>query len=246
MIDLLLLAILAGVAWCVAGEGAWGAVLTCLAVIFAGLLAMNYFEPLAAVLEKSLPISWASRVDFIALVVLFGVLTTLIRVGTDYIAPTMIDVHPAAYHAVRWGFGALTGYITMAILLTALHTAPLPRTFLGFKPERPNFFGAAAPDQQWLAFTQHVSEDVFVKREIKLDDQRNRHEIKRIFDGLVYWLPTREPTYVQLPTFAIRYASRRERVYGSGDGKPARPAGNSPGIGPGGGGGGPTSAAPAF
>ena len=47
MIDILMLLILAVVTWCVASEGAWGAGLTFLSVLFAGLFAMNWFEPLA-------------------------------------------------------------------------------------------------------------------------------------------------------------------------------------------------------
>jgi uncharacterized membrane protein YgcG len=190
---------------------------------------MNFFEPLAAMLESQLP-SWRNRVDLIALVVLFGVFTTLIRVGTDHIAPTMIEIHPTAYQVIRWAFGLVTGYVTMAILLTALHTAPLQREFLGFKPERMNLFGSAAPDRQWLAFTQHVSEDVF------------RRPHRRIFDGLLFDLPgKRPPETTPLATFAIRYASRRQRASGGLPPPSSAPAGG--GSGGGGGGGGP---APAF
>ena len=42
--------------------------------------------------------------------------------------------------------------------MTALHVAPLPREFMGFRPERKNLFDFAAPDRQWLALTQYVSE----------------------------------------------------------------------------------------
>ncbi len=53
-----------------------------------------------------------------------------------------------------------TGYVVAAIILTSLHTAPLSREFMGFKPERSNLFDALAPDRQWLGFTQYVSEHV--------------------------------------------------------------------------------------
>jgi len=54
MIDVALLLILALVAWNVAAEGAWGAVAVFLSVLFSGLIAMDYFEPLADLLESAL------------------------------------------------------------------------------------------------------------------------------------------------------------------------------------------------
>ena len=47
MIDLLLILIIAGVTWAVAGEGPWGAAMVLFSVIVSGLLAMNLFEPVA-------------------------------------------------------------------------------------------------------------------------------------------------------------------------------------------------------
>ena len=47
----------------------------------------------------------------------------------------------------RWTCGLATGYVTVAFLLTALHTAPLPREFLGFSGEKKNFFGIGADRQ---------------------------------------------------------------------------------------------------
>lgn len=55
MIDVLLLAILGVVTWCVASDGAWSAVVTFLCTLIAGLIAMNFFEPVAALLEGISP-----------------------------------------------------------------------------------------------------------------------------------------------------------------------------------------------
>jgi hypothetical protein len=84
----------------------------------------------------------------------------------------------------------------MAILLTALHTAPLPRSFVGFSPERSNFFDSLAPDRQWLGFTQHVSEKVL--------------NTGRVFDGPKFSMPGTDQEY--WPSFPIRYATRREDI----------------------------------
>lgn len=205
MIDLLLLAVLAVVTWCVASDGAWSAGLTFLSVLFAGLLAMNFFEPLANWMEgtfSSTP-EWQMRWDYIALVGLFTALVFGLRFATEYIVPTYIQVPRPVHEAGRWICALGTGYVTMAFLLAALHTAPLPREFVGFKPERRNFFSAAAPDRQWLGFTQYVSEKSL-----------GRGDYPRIFDGPQFTLPNQ--TNNVWPSFPIRYASRRE-AFASGN-----------------------------
>jgi hypothetical protein len=199
MIDVILILVVAGVAWCVASEGPWGAASTLIAVIVAGLLAMNFFEPLASKFPSS--IEWRTRADIISLLGLFAVFTMALRMACEYVMPTQIEVHPLAYNAMRWGLAAATGYVTMAILLTALHTAPLPREFMGFRPERANLLDAMAPDRQWLAFTQHTSEHIFTTG--------------NIFDGDVF--PRFEGRDSEVwSSFPIRYAERRERYASSG------------------------------
>lgn len=195
MIDVILLLVVAGVAWCVASDGAWGAGLTLLSVIFAGLLAMNFFEPLSVFLSgqmSSLEIYW----DFVSLLGLFALFTTAFRMLGEQISPVQIELDGPVYMAARWAFSAAAGYVTMAILLTALHTAPLPREFLGFTPERQNFFNTLAPDRQWLGFTQHVSENILCSG--------------REFDTFNY-------EHRKLATFPIRYASLRDN-YARGGG----------------------------
>lgn len=203
MIDLILIAIIAVVTWMCASEGAWGAVFIFLSVVFAGLLAMNFFEPAAALLEGSISRegSWSRRWDFIALTGIFILGVFAFRLASEQLCPTFMEVHPLAYDGLRWGVGLLTGYVTMAFLLTAIHTAPFPREFLGFTPERNNLLGIAAPDRQWLGFVQRASEFTY---------STGRNGL--IFDGPKYKVREDNPTeQVSVwPSFPIRYASRRE------------------------------------
>jgi hypothetical protein len=205
MIDVLLVVVIGVVAWCVASEGAWGAGFTFVSVLMAGLLAMNFFEPIANYLQYTVAGSadWAARWDVISLVGLFALFTFLLRLMTDYLAPKFIPVHPLVHEGGRWGFGVLTGYVTMAVLLTALHTAPLPRKFIGFTPERNNLFGIAAPDRQWLGFTQYVSEKSLHRRSKGMPRGR-------IFDGPQLKIGTSSNQI--WPSFPIRYASRRDAL----------------------------------
>jgi hypothetical protein len=210
MIDVVLLLILGLVAWNVAAEGAWGAAATFLAVLFSALIAMDYFEPLAELLESLLGSDWGNRVDFIALVGLFALGVFGFRYLSEWLVPNFIAVHGRIYDVCRWGFAVLTGYVTIGFVLTALHTAPLPRTFLGFAPERHNLFGMLAPDRDWLGFVQYVSEKSMPSSE---DD--------RVFDGSQFRLAYHDNLI--WPTFIIRYASRRE-AYGTGAPPPPVPA----------------------
>ena len=153
MIDIICLAVVGVITWFVATEGIWGAVQVFLCTLLAGLVAMNFFEPLAGQLRAVVPDKYC---DIVALLGLFTGLTFALRMGTEYLSPSYIQVFLMLDTAGRWVVGAATGYLTMAFLLTAVHTAPLPREFLGFQAERANFFGSF-PDRQWLGFVQYVS-----------------------------------------------------------------------------------------
>lgn len=219
MLDLLLIAIVGLVTWCVASDGAWGAAISLLSVIIAGLLAMNFFEVTASFLEQNIASSleWQHRWDVIALMGLFSAFVFALRTATERILPVDIEIHGLVFDIARWTCGALTGFVTMAFLLTALHTAPLPREFMGFTPEpskRGGPIGQAAPDFKWLGYVHHMTETAF-----------RRGATGPIFDG------PRFPFYQggetrTLPSFPIRYASRRARYYGT-----APPASGTSAIG---------------
>jgi hypothetical protein len=223
MIDMICLVILGVVTWCVASEGAWGAGLILLTVVFSGLLAMNFFEPLAETLDGfGMGSEWSYRWDMIALVGLFAVFVVLFRLIHEKLLPTFLVVQSLPFEIIRWTCGLATGYVTVAFLLAALHTAPLPREYLGFTAERRNFFGLA-PDRQWLGFTQYVTERAFfngnpfdrpayqlANKDYPYPEQylsqeqwsdRDTNELRRI------------PVW---PSYPIRYAARRDELASGG------------------------------
>lgn len=219
MIDILMLLILAVVTWCVASEGAWGAGLTFLSVLFAGLFAMNWFEPLADNLSGMAP-GWAFHWDIVALLGLFTGFIFLFRFLTDSLMPTYVEVQPLVYNLARWGIAAATGYIVVAVLMTSLHTAPLPRSFMGFDPGpgRKQFFGLG-PDIQWLALTQYISEKSLSKPH------------GPVFDSVAFErIPGQQATLQNWSSFPIRYATRRESFMagGAAAAAPAAPPSNTP------------------
>lgn len=174
-------------------------------VVLSGLLAMNLFEPVAGWMETILgTYEWQNRWDIICLLGLFSLGVWGFREATERIMPTTLDVAGLVYET-RWPIGVATGYVVAAIVLTALHTAPLEREFMGFKPERSNLFDALAPDRQWLGFTQYVSEHVM-----------RSGSNGPIFDGAVFPRIAEDPNTQQVwSSFPIRYAQRRT-IYSSG------------------------------
>jgi hypothetical protein len=161
----------------------------------------------------------------------------------------------------------VTAYTTAAILLTALHTAPLPREFWGFRPERTHvLFDAFAPDREWLGFVQHVTNKPFARYQRIQDPLVGDIVMPRVFDGRTgyHWglhglgsvrveeearksnsgaaLTDKDlaeaAARIIVPSFITRYAKRREEGFGGSTPAVMPDAGTSP-AGGGGGGGGP-------
>lgn len=222
MLDLALLVILALVAWCVAGEGVWGAALVFLSTLLGGLIAMNFFEPLANLLSTGG--SWDWYWDFFCLIGLFAGSVTLLRMATEALMPLYVEVLPLLYDVGRWLLGAATGYLTTAFLAVALQTAPVPLEALGVQPDlREKLLFGLGPDRQWLAFTQYASEKVY--------------RSGRIFDGEQApaipekWQQAgdfeKERLMLTWSSFPMRYAARRREFLRSG-GAPPIPASAAP------------------
>lgn len=211
MIEIACVAVVGVTLYCISTEGAWGAANAFLCVLIAALMAMNYFEPLADFLEARIGYHYKNYTDVVALLGLFIGLTFGLRLGSESLAPLYIRLPAIVDQLGKWAFGALTGYLTMAFLLMALHTAPLPREFLGFKPERKNFLGMA-PDRQWLGFVQHVTEKPFGW--FTFQDLESHQKIPHSFDGKYEKLGRGSSHYPNTiwPSFPIRYAMRRDRI----------------------------------
>ncbi|MEZ6053641.1 MAG: CvpA family protein [Planctomycetaceae bacterium] len=208
MLDLFLLAVIGVITWCVASDGAWGAAFTMISVVIAGLLATSFFEVTATFLEQNIAnsVEWQHRWDIIAFVGLFAAFVYGLRAATEQILPVDIEIHGMVFDIARWTCGLITGWVTMSILLTALHTAPLPRKFVGFAPEPGNRggpIGQMGPDLKWLGYVHLMTEKAF-----------RRGANGPIFDGATFpFYPGDE--FRILPSFPIRYASRRDRYYGT-------------------------------
>ena len=228
MILFALIAIVGIITWLLSQEGIWGAASTLVCVVVSGLVAMNFFEPAAMYLSFFVPAA-GEYADFVCLLGLFAGGTIGLRELTEYLAPTDIRVPDLMDTIGKWAFAAITGYVTMAILLTALHTAPLPREIFDFRSESPVFFGFS-PDRQWLGFTQYVSEKSLPNRVVY--DQVSRKYEPNIFDG--HTKKVGDSPNLVWSSFPIRYAMRRSLIEkgqyagGAATAAPPTPAGSRP------------------
>ncbi len=161
LLPLLLLVILFASMALLYGEGIWSNAIRLINVVTAGLLAMNFFEPMARFLDgvdSTFTYFW----DFISLWVIFGVSMVAFRYLTGFASRIKVRFLKVADQIGSPVLALWVGWVLVSFTLTTFHTAPLARNFLfgAFRPGEKMFLGMA-PDQQWLGFVQQVSKGSF-------------------------------------------------------------------------------------
>jgi hypothetical protein len=140
------------------GEGMWGNAIRLVNVLTAALLATNFWEPVARILEDSVSKEFSYGWDIVALWGLFSVFFVVMTVATGYASRVKVRFLGLADRIGSIAFAVLVGYVMVCFTTMSLHTAPLAKNFMGggFNPEKRMFLGLA-PDRQWLQFTEWVS-----------------------------------------------------------------------------------------
>src|SRR6478736_9684541 len=153
-IDLVFAFLILLMTYVVSSEGLWGAALMFFNVLFGGLIAFNFYEPLARLIDST-GIGWGFS-DTLSMLSLFSVATMLLRMTTETLAPAMVRFPVPIYHAGRLFFALATLLVTMSILILSFHTAPVHKKAFGamdYKYKPP--FGMGL-DHHWLGFFQHT------------------------------------------------------------------------------------------
>lgn len=137
-------------------EGIFGACVMFFNVFFAGLVAFNFFEPLASGLEGMIPPEAKAHgyEDALCLIFLFWVTLGVLRLLTNLLATTEVTFHPIAQRAGGAVIGLAAGYLVSGFLVVAFQTLPLPDSFLGYEPRVEDGRRYFPPDRVWLA-TMH-------------------------------------------------------------------------------------------
>ncbi|QGJ71230.1 Hypothetical protein PBC10988_29340 [Planctomycetales bacterium 10988] len=143
-------------------EGLWTAAIMFINTVIASMIAVMFFEPLAALLQSYA--EWGTFFwDVITLLGLFAISAFALRELTDRLAPKMVRLPELIDRVGGAIFGAMVGAFMVCFIASALQTAPLAPKFMfeGFKPNEPYLFGMAQPDSYWLSFMKMESNGAF-------------------------------------------------------------------------------------
>jgi hypothetical protein len=237
IIDLVFAFLIVLMTYALSSEGLWGAALMFFNVLFGGLIAFNFYEPLARLIDST-GISWGFS-NTLSMLSIFIVSVLLLRMTTETLAPAMVRFPTPIYHAGRLFFALAASLVTMAILILSFHTAPIHKRAFGaidynYKPP----FGMGL-DHQWLGFFQYTSGEVFARygsgsRDPFREYGKSGSQLYpvRVFDPRATWLITHQEAR---PYGSASILGEEEGGGEAAAGTGAAPAGGGRGPGPGGG-----------
>ncbi len=159
----------------------------CLNVMFAGIIAFNFYEPLAALLSSNVEFL-QGYADMLCLMTLFLVALVVLRLTTESLAPTMVRFPTLIYHLGRIVFGLVTAMMTVAIILTAYETAPVNKKVFGVIDYRTEVPFGLGLDRKWLSFFQNTTGQVFADYASPKRDPFGEYGNAKVFDPRGEWL----------------------------------------------------------
>jgi hypothetical protein len=134
-------------------------------VLLAGLVAFNFFEPIAKQLDPMLADTFLQGYeDSFVLVALFSLALLFLRWASNELIHLFIPYNPLVQQGGAVLFGALAGYLVAGFLTCVAQTLPANENFLDLKPIdssgkiRHRILPA---DHVWLALMHRASKTVF-------------------------------------------------------------------------------------
>src|SRR5947209_6954801 len=166
MLMILTLAVIGGVAFAQYRNGLFTSTVMILQVLIAGVVAFNFWEPVATELEPYLADinSAVGLEDCIALTAVFCLTLLGLRWITNRINKAMIDFPPIVQQIGGPAAGVVSGYLVAGFLICVMETMPLEANFLGFQPRKddePAVRSYFPPDRVWLALMRHAGAYAF-------------------------------------------------------------------------------------
>ncbi len=159
IIDLIIVFLILGLTWALTSEGLWGSALMFFNVLFGAMIAFNFYEPLARLIDST-GLPWGFS-DTLCLMLLFTFSVGILRMTTETIAPAQVRFPMPIYHLGRLVFGLGGAVVTMSIVILAFHCAPIYKKMFGtvvYDTKPP--FGLGL-DHQFLGFFQRETGAVF-------------------------------------------------------------------------------------
>lgn len=169
----LVFALTAGVLWM---HGLWSNAITLINMILAMLLATNFFEPVAALVDSFLPAA-TYFLDVACLWVLFMIFYGIFRAITDGLSKAHVKFILPVEMAGRTLLALWCGWLMVCFVTFSLQMAPLnSATPMGAwqSPNEATFLGFA-PDRMWLGFMQQNSRGYLARGKFSSDDKYPKH-----------------------------------------------------------------------
>ncbi|HTU25807.1 MAG TPA: CvpA family protein [Pirellulales bacterium] len=155
-------------------NGLWSNMVLLINVVSSGLVATNYYEPVAELFDDFLP-AWGVANDIVSVWLVFAGTMGVLSLVTDQLSKVKVRfIKPLD----RYGGIALSCWIAWVMVCfttMTLHTAPLPRNFAGgdFQPDpAARMLFGMAPDHRWLGFVQKLSRGVYSTSPMNMFDPR--------------------------------------------------------------------------
>ncbi len=205
LLGFLTVLIMVFVAYAYLREGLFTACTMAINVLLAGLVAFNFWEPLAALLDPMLAGSFLHGYeDAFCLVLLFSLVLGLLRALTNNLAGTRVQFEGWLQTGGGFLFGLLTGYLVSGFLICTFQTLPWHENFMFFEPKYeagPEHLvrHVLPPDRVWLALMHRAGAYALSHR-----------EDPRMSSSPSYY--DRYVTFDKYGSFEMRYA--RYRRYG--------------------------------
>jgi uncharacterized membrane protein required for colicin V production len=147
-------------------EGLLTAFCMCVNVMLAGLVAFDFWEPLADLIDPMIAGTILSGYeDATCLFLLFVPTLLFLRWATNQLAARIPDFHPVLQQIGGAVLGLATGYLLAGFLVCWMQTLPWHERFMDFNPDYdPNEASAPVrrvfpPDRVWLALMHRLSSD---------------------------------------------------------------------------------------
>jgi Colicin V production protein len=201
--------IMLSVAYAYLREGLFTACTMAINVFLAGLVAFNFWEPLASILDPMLAGTFLHGYeDAFCLVPLFSLTLGFLRALTNNLAGSRVEFQGWLQSGGGILFGLITGYLVSGFLVCVLQTLPWHENFMFFEPKyetgREHLFRhVLPPDRVWLGLMHRAGAYAF----------SNHEDPKQAASPLYY---DRYVTFDKYGNFELRYA--RYRRYGDNRG----------------------------
>jgi hypothetical protein len=187
-------------------EGLFTAMAMCINVLLAGLIAFNFYEPLAGYLEAQISFINGYE-DLLSMVGIFLLTLGALRTLTNFLVPNVVEF-PGYAQGVGGGlFGVATGYLVAGFVLCALQTLPWHENFMSFDwrydSQTQGIRRLLPPDRVWLGLMYRAGAFAFAT-----SDQDPNFKIPD--DATVFERAyATHYTFDKYATFEMRYARFR-------------------------------------